>query len=106
MGVTLPCIDPDRVRELARGIVQSGVSAKIGVAERLRDASDALLRWFAALPVPARAVVVATVLLIVAAGLRSLLVRRHRSDAPRQRTVRARNVWAALALSAGLCAAA
>jgi hypothetical protein len=94
------------VRELARGIVQSGVSAKIGVAERLRDASDALLRWFAALPVPARAVVVATVLLIVAAGLRSLLVRRHRSDAPRQRTVRARNVWAALALSAGLCAAA
>jgi hypothetical protein len=106
VGATLPSIDPDRVRDLARGIVQSGVSAKIGVAERLRDAGDAFLRWFAALPAPARAVVLGTVLLLVAAGLRSLLFRRTPVNAPRQAHMRARNVWAALLLSAGLCAAA
>jgi hypothetical protein len=94
------------VRELARGIVQSGVSAKIGAAERLRDMADAVLRWFAALPWAARAVVVGTLLLLAAAALRALLFARRTPDTPRRQSVRAREIWGALALAAGLCAAA
>jgi hypothetical protein len=81
--------------------VQSGVSAEVGAAERLRDGTDALVRWLSALPPLARAVVLGTLFVVVTMALRSLLLARKPAVA-----VRLRGLVGAAVLAVAMCGAA